>query len=238
MRKLILLTFIFSVSLASCGGDSDAPSYDAKSYGFVPQALHTQRVYQETIVDNQNNTIDISYTDTVSAVNSDGTYAVVQSNAGPVVIDGVNWAVRNETQQHNNLGQMTGYSYVNPKGETVTCTATPHGEGPDLPLTVSMTWSIDFQVNCSDGSQVAYEQNGGVSDIESVTVPAGTFMALKVMSLLSWTDAQGTERFQNITNWRDTVTMASVKETVTVGYAETLPQKAYAVSREIELTSD
>jgi hypothetical protein len=240
MRKLGLPLGILSVILASCGGGDSGNGSGATSYAFVPPALNSQRLYSETITDNDNSTIDISYTETVTAQNADGSYVVLQQNtsATPVLVDGVNWAVQNETVQDNSDGQVTSYSYVNGGGTTVTCTEIPHGAGPDYPLAVGMSWSLSYQFSCDNGTPVAYVQSGTVVDLESVTVPAGTFSALMLQSTLTWTDSQGTQRTQTITNWRDTSSSVSVKQSVTIAYAGTLPSSAYAVSREIELTSD
>jgi hypothetical protein len=237
MRKLGLPLGLVTVILAGCGGDSDN---NAVSYGFVTPVLNSQRLYSETIVDNDNSTIDIAYTDTVTALKSDGTYAVLQQDTSstPITVDGVNWAVTTETLQENAIGQTTSYSYVNGSGTTVVCTEAPHGSGPDYPLSVGMTWSLTFQLSCNGGAATQYQQNGTVVDLESVTVPAGTFNALKLQSTLTWTDSQGTQRTQTITNWRDVQTSVSVKQSVTIAVAGTAPTTAYAVSREIQLTSD
>jgi hypothetical protein len=48
-----------------------------------------------------------------------------------------------------------------------------------------------------------YTQNGTVVDLESVTVPAGTFNALKLQSTVTWTNADRTTRQESVTNWRD-----------------------------------
>jgi hypothetical protein len=70
-----------------------------------------------------------------------------------------------------------------------------------------------------------------------VSVPAGTFNAIKLQSTISWTDAQGTMRTQTITNWRDVLTSVSVKQSVSIAYAGTLPTNGYPVSRQIVLQS-
>jgi hypothetical protein len=82
---------------------------------------------------------------------------------------------------------------------------------------------------------VSYAQTGTVVDDESVTVPAGTFNAIKLESTLTWTDAQGTRRTQTVINWRDVLTSISVKQSISIAYSGTLPTTGYAVSREIIL---
>jgi hypothetical protein len=238
MRRVVTLSMMSAALLSACGGDSGDGS--TAVYGFVPPVLNSQRLYSETIVDSANNSIDISYTDTVTAVNADGSYSVVQAAAGvtPIVVDGVDWDVQNETVQDNASGQTTAYSYLNSANVMVSCTETPHGSGPDYPLTVGMTWSLSYQLSCNGGTPTQYVQNGTVVDVEQVTVAAGTFNTLRLQSTLTWTDAQGTQRTQSITNWRDIASSVSVMQSISISYAGTLPTSAYALSREIQLTSD
>jgi hypothetical protein len=73
--------------------------------------------------------------------------------------------------------------------------------------------------------------------VESVTVPAGMYSALKLESTLTWTDLAGTTRTQTITNWRDVNTLISVKQEISIAYSGTVPTTSYAVSREILLQS-
>ena len=102
----------------------------------------------------------------------------------------------------------------------------------------------DRQLGIADGTNYApltetetYEQTGSVVDVESVTVPAGTFSALKLQSTVTWTDSQGTTRTETVTNWRDTATSHSVKENITVVVGGTPPTTGYPVSRKYVLES-
>jgi hypothetical protein len=78
---------------------------------------------------------------------------------------------------------------------------------------------------------------GSVADLEAVTVPAGTFSALKLQSTLSWTDLDGTTITQTVTNWRDVRTMFSVKEIVAIAYSGAIPANGRAVHTETVLES-
>ncbi len=222
--------------LSGCGGSS---GNDGVLYAFVPPTLNSLRVYSETIVDNENNTIDLSYTDSVTAINSNGTYSVLQEDPNHVslVVNGTDYFIQTQTITVNNSGQELSYAYVDTAGAPLDCTFTPHGSGPDFPVAVGMTWTLNYTLACGAQAPVSYMQMGTVVDVESVTVPAGTFNALKLQSTLTWTDAQGTERTQTVTNWRDVLTSISVKQSATITYSGTLPTTGYAVSREIILQS-
>ena len=74
-------------------------------------------------------------------------------------------------------------------------------------------------------------------DVETVTVPAGTYSALKLQSVETWTNAAGTTYTDTITNWRDINTLYSVQETITRVLGGTLPANGDAVSIQTVLQS-
>jgi len=234
---LSMIAAALAASLAACGGGSS----DGHSalYMYVAPPDHSQRLYAETIVDNQHMVIQLSYTQTVTAVNADGSYTVLQEdpNHEAPVADGTTYGIQTETISVNNSGHATGYTVVGPGGTPIVCTYTPNGPGPDFPVAVGETWTLDYTFGCGAQPPVAYVQDGTVVDLESVTVPAGTFTALKLQSTISWTDALGTMRMQTVTNWRDVLTLVTVKASITISYAGTLPVTGYPVSKEIVLQS-
>jgi hypothetical protein len=235
------------VALSGCGGGGDVgsgttgnDSGSGTAYAFVPPEVNSTRSYSETIVDNSNNTILIGYTQTVTAVAADGTISEMQQSTtgSSTIVNGTNYAPLAETETYDgSSGQETSYTYTATGGGTVTCTYDPRDGGPDFPLRVAQTWTIDYTFACGSQSPVTYQQIGSVVDVESVTVPGGTFTALKLQSTVMWTDLQGTARTQTITNWRDIATSHSVKEEITIVVSGTLPTTGYAVSREILLES-
>jgi hypothetical protein len=105
------------------------------------------------------------------------------------------------------------------------------------PLTVGQTWQLSYKEACNGNAGLNYSQNGNVADVESVIVPAGTYTALKVQSTTVWTDSNGTTHTQTTTNWLDTASFHSVKESITIAYSGTAPVNGYALSRQIELQS-
>ena len=146
-------------------------------------------------------------------------------------------AIVKETMNLNDSGQETSYSYTAANGRAVTCTFSPHGAGPDFPVTIGMSWTLEYTFACAADSPVTYRQMGSVADIEAVTVPAGAFSALKLQSTLSWTDLDGTTITRTVTNWRDVRTMFSVKEIVAIAYSGTIPANGRAVNTETVLES-
>ena len=236
--SLTMIVAVLAASLSGCGGGS---SSDGKSalYKFVTPPVKSQRLYAETITDNQHNAILLSYTQTVTAVAADGSYTLVQqaANNQSQVVDGTTYSLQNETLSVNGSGQTTAYTYAAPGGVPITCTYTPNWPGPDFPVAVGVTWTLDYTFGCDTQAPIAYVQNGTVVDAESITVPAGTFNAIKLQSTISWTDALGTMRTQTVTSWRDVLTLVSVKESVTIAYAGTLPSTGYPLAEETVLQS-
>jgi hypothetical protein len=225
-------------SLAGCGGQTIGPSAET-AYDFVQPVVGSVRVYSETIVDNSKNTIDIGFSQTVTAVSSSGIEETSRSTTGAsIIVNGTNYAVMTEHQTYNDdSGQETSYGYTSTGGTVVTCTYNPHADGPDYPLMVGRSWQLQYTLTCGSGEPVTYQQSGTVVDVESVTVPAGTFNALKLQSTVTWTDADGTARTQTITAWRDIETSHAVKQDISIAVSGTLPTTGYALSRAIVLKS-
>jgi hypothetical protein len=240
--KALIFLGLAAVTITGCGGhggNSDS-SGTGTSYAFVPPALGVTRVLAETIVDNSNNTIDIGYSDTIITVNSDGSYtALVQSTTGDSnIVNGTNYAVTTENENYDDSGQELGYTFNGVGGTLVSCTYAPHANGPDFPVQVGQTWQIEYTLSCDNGSgPITYTQQGTVVDVESVTVPAGTFTALKFQSTVVWTNAEGTVRNETTTNWRDTKTLYTLKQQISIAVSGTPPDNGYPVSRTIELQS-
>jgi hypothetical protein len=181
VKSLVVLATVATVT--GCGGANDNNPGTGTAYAFVPPVVNSTRTYSETIVDNANNTIVIEYTQTVTAVAGDGTITEMQQNTtnNSTVVNGTNYTPLTETETYDGTsGQETSYTYTAVSGEPITCTYDPRDGGPDFPLRVGQTWSISYTFACGSESPITYQQTGSVVDVESVTVPAGTFNALKL----------------------------------------------------------
>ena len=232
--RTIALAAMTGTVLNGCGADGNgANPGSGMPYNYVAPAQNSTRAYSETVIDNAGNTINIGFTETITAVGAGGSFSQLsQSSTGnSSIVNGTNYALLTEDQNFNDLGQELNYTYTGPAGAEVDCSYTPHGGGPSWPVKVGQTWVADYQFACDSEIPVAYSQQGSVLDVESITVPAGTFSALKLQSTLTWTDLQGTTRVQTITNWRDIATLISVKEEITIAVSGALPATGYAVSR-------
>ena len=239
-----LSLYLMTAGLTACGGGnggSDSNSAGTGTqYAFVPPVVNSSRVYAETVVDNSNNTINnLGYMETVLAVAANGTITEQQQSTtgGGDTVNGTDYTPITATQTYNSFGRETGFTYTESDGSPGSCTYAPYEGGPMPPLTVGQTWQIDYTETCNANPAIQYSQQGSVVDVESVTVPAGTFTALKLQSTVVWTDSNGTTHTQTTTNWLDTASWHSVKESATFVDSGTAPVNGYAVSRQIELQS-
>lgn len=237
IRATVVGVGLLCLALSGCGGRptpiGTSSSGSGPPYGFTAPVVNSTRTYTDTVTDNAGNTIDVGYTDTVNVVNSDGSYAVeYQPSSASIFVDGTNYGGPSETQSYDSSGHEVSYVYTADDGVIVTCNLDPHGIGPDWPVRVGATWSLQYALDCTSTPTVTYVQTGTVVGVESVTVPAGTYSALKLESTVSWTDAGGTTRTQTITNWRDVASSVSVKEEISIAYSGALPTSGYAVKRE------
>lgn len=231
---------LLSSAVTACGGGNGS-SAPVKTYGFVAPPVNSQRMYSRTIIDNSSNTINETVRHTTTAANPDGSYVVVQDDPSKnsVTVNGTTYSIQTETINLNNFGQATSSTFTPAGGTLITCTVAPHGAGPDYPLVIGKTWSLAYVVTCGTtsgtASQTNYSQTGTVIGVESVTVPAGTFSAVKLQSTISWTNSNGTTFTNTETNWRDSNTGISVKVLISTSYSGTPPLHGYAVTTTEEL---
>ena len=223
-------------ALGACGGGGGSTA-NPVTYPFVIPAVGSQRLYTRTTVDNSNNSIVQSLQHTVTAVNPGGNFVYTSEdpNHETVVVDGTNYSIPTESVTANGSGQDLSYTIDEASGSEESCTEDPHGAGPDYPVSVGMSWTLAFTVACGGAAGIAYDQSGTVVDLETVTVPAGTFTALKLQSTIVWTDSLGGTRTESITNWRDASSGLSIKQVIAYTWSGPTPAGGYAVSETLVL---
>ncbi len=241
LKPMRLAPFVIVAAVCGCGGgggSSNDPG-PGKSYPFVTPSVGKVATIAETVVDNANNTINLSYTSTVTSVNPDGSFVTLTEDPAhnKVIVDGTDYSVATTTHDLNASDQETSNTRTDAGGTVVTCTYSPHGVGPDSPLTIGQNWTLQFTSACGSAPLRTATQTGTVVDLESVTAPAGTYLALRLVSTVLYTDSSGGQVTETITNWRDTVTGGSVKQLITLSYGAPLPSTGYPVSREIVVQS-
>jgi len=227
-------------AVSGCGGSSQSQDSQAggsgPSYAWIPPTVGATATYLETTIDNSNNRIQQTFTETVTGVNPDGSFTEQQQGEGnqSAIVDGTNFSVLTETIELDDSGRTTSYTYTNAAGLPETCVEAPHGLGPSFPLVVGASWSLSYSLSCNGGTPISYTQQGTIEPAESVTVAAGTYSAIKLESTVVWT-LDGTTHTETLSNWRDVVTLTSVKQTYTIAISGAVPTAAYAVSVERDL---
>ena len=201
-------------------------------------ALGAQQFYTQTLVDNASNTITQTVRDTVTAVHADGSYDEIQDDptGNSITVNGTLYAVGTETISVSNAGETESYSYV-PTGFSapLNCAYAASGVTGKYPHSVGQSWNFLYTVTCTNDAPTAYTEAGSVVDVESVTVPAGTFTTLKTLVTLTSTNAAGTTTTQTITTWRDTVTSIVVRRVTNDAYSGTRLSTGYPVLVTLEL---
>lgn len=214
-----LLGWVLPFTLLGCGGGGSGAGTGPASYSFVTPALNAQREFARTIVDDAGNTIHLTELHSVTLVNSDGSYAEAVTDPTHTVItaNGTSYSIIGQTLQYDSTGHVLASAQIGVP--TAVCTYAPRGAGPFFPLQVGESWVADYSMSCEAAVPVSFSQTGTVVDLESVTVPAGTFMALRLTSTLAWTDGNGTTHTQTISTWRDIASGFGVKESVAESYS-------------------
>ncbi len=223
--------FIF----AACGGSgssSSAPS--TANYNFVIPQLNSQRVYAETIVDDSSNTINLSFTETVTAVNDNGTYQVLRQDPSnnSITINGTNYSIQPVVTTYNGSGQAISSMNNSTK---VSCTYAPFGQGVTYPTEIGDSFSGIYNETCGT-TTIVNTQSGTVASLQSVTVPAGTFQTLLINGSVSFTDTLGIVHGQSISTYRDVSTGALIEYAESDNYSPN-PTVGYPTKIAIELVS-
>ena len=240
---LILLTSI----LAACGGGSNDTIIAPTTYNFVIPAVGFQRVWTRTAIDNASNTINESYTDTVTAATATSfTRSIVDpSMTVPLTtttsVNGTSYYIAPQLETLNNSGQKLSEQILSGPitiDNSNLCTFTPNGGGVTFPTTVGATWNMTYSKKCgTNGTPQPFTNSGAVVGVESVTVPAGTFSALKILSTTTYSTSTGTNVIDNTSTWRDVNTGRVVKTFDAYSYSGTLPASGYVTQETTVLQS-
>jgi len=235
--KDVCVVFILAF-LTGCGG-SGSNAGSSTTYSLGTPKVNSKNVYADTILDNSNNTINQNLRNVVTAVNAVGSVVFVHDdlNGNSATVNGTTYSTPTETITDNNMGQQLSNSFTNANGVLVTCTDAPHGAGPSYPISVGQTWTLNYISTCGTATPISHTQTGVVAVVESVTVPAGTFSAVKLQSTESWTDNNGTTHTETITTWRNTSTGTVVKRVTNFEFSGTALVNGYPITETMSLES-
>jgi hypothetical protein len=169
---------------------------------------------------------------TVTTVNSDGSFSYSETVPGGTVT-GPNFMPGDYSVDSS--GHILRATLNSGTPGAISCTDSPRGSGPAFPLTVGMKWNSTYQsgpvlpvpvvtpgepiymiTGCSFAA-ANYMETGSVTDVESITVAAGTFTAVKLKSTISWDICPGLCT-ETLNEWLDSSDGQLLKSVTTYGY--------------------
>ena len=258
MTKTTTLAALFAAcaSLAACGGSGDSPPPPPpalpQTFSYVPPALGAVDVWTRTLTDNLGTSVTLQLRQRVTQQWPDGREILTYDDPSGVVEthDGLTFRTTPQTDDVAADGNVTDYTNTHLDGTQVTCTYGPATNGTAAAnvgrvtalaarrpqsISIGQTWTSTYTISCVGQAPVTYRATADVIGYETVTVPAGTFQAVKETVMLSYVD-NGVAGTASTTLWRDPAhSMFAVKsdETITHDGATT----AYIARDQRELSS-
>jgi hypothetical protein len=222
------------ITWTACGGSGSTGS--STQYNFQTPVPGSQRTYSLQVIDNYQSTINYFYTKTYNSVNPDGSFSSTVACPAGDTVNGTDYCISS-----SNTEDSTGHLLTQALTNTSTvCTFSPFGEGQPFPLHIGQTWTATWTESCNGSPTASFGlTNGVVVDTESVTVPAGTFNAVKVQYQLVRTPSDPTSATMTMsrTIWLDTQTGKPISETTSYSYSGNLPTNGYATQMTEQLQS-
>ncbi|MGN6528411.1 MAG: hypothetical protein ACTHL8_18635 [Burkholderiaceae bacterium] len=219
------------------GGASGQPPAGATTYTQTTPVAGATDVFSITSVDDSNNTVTVGYTQRVASVTGPHSYVLTQvdpSNDSPVV-NGVNYHF-NATTITYDQGSETSLTDTSAGGTVQDCTFALQSGGHPNPWWVGQAYSYAVQENCTPGDLRSIAESGTVAALEQVTVPAGTFTALKLQASETWVE-NGQTVDEQITRWVDPAhSFFTIKTVTTYTRSGNVPAH-YVTSQTVELQS-
>lgn len=216
MKQLSLITatiFSLTLLLTSCGGGgSGANDSTQTQISFKQPPVGTTLTFARQVTDNSNNITNLTFSKTINAVNSDGSFtSTVSGQLSNIIVNG-SIAVSNIIELQDNTGNLLTETVTSSNPSSL-ITYSPKMTIYPYPLYVGKTWNSNWTVSStsSAGSSVVLT-NGVVVGTESITVPAGTFNTIKVQyTTVTTPDLGGSITTNARTCWLATDTSYEVK---------------------------
>ncbi len=234
-------------ALAACGGNGDEvsshPPAGVTAYPQVDPIVGSLDTFSVATVDDAGNTIARGYEERVTAVggNGAGSYELVQDDPSnqTVTVDGLTYHFDPVDRKYG--GAAANYNLAStketlPDNSELTCTTSVQSGGHPRPFYVGQTWTTRYTVTCGS-TATTYTDTGSVDAVESVTVAAGTFTALRTHGSTSWMTAGGESVVEQYQAWVDPAhAFFTLKNVTTYQRTGTVPAH-YVASQTYELLS-
>lgn len=205
----------------------------------TPPVVGSSSVIKQTILDNSNNTINLTVTSAVTKVNVDGSSAYSSTtNGGSVAkVNGTDYTVNSDSSYAAN-GALLSTTF---KTSNTVCSYAPAPQPVVWPLSVGLTWEKQWTESCQNGFSASLSlSNGQVLDVEPIVVAAGSFNAYKVQYQITSTPAGINPLITSTkhTCWIDVLSRKTLKCSSSSSRSGGSPStNGYAVSIDTELQS-
>jgi len=210
-------------TLAACGGNGDsappAPAPLPQTFSYVAPALGASDTWTRTLTDSLGTSVSLQLRQRVTQANADGSEVWTYDDPTAVVEthDGLTFRTTPQVDDVAPNGNLVDYTNTHLDGTQVTCTYGPATTGTATAnagrvtelaarrgesFSIGQSWTSAYTISCAGQTPVSYRATASVIGYETVTVPAGTFQAVKETVLLTYVD-NGITSTSSTTLWRD-----------------------------------
>ena len=236
--KFVFLAFI-TVSLAACGGggtsNDSSSAQSSAAYSVVAPTQGAQSIYSETLVDNLNNSVNRNIINTILAVNGDGTFSVSfkDPNNNIVKTGTVDHSFYPQVYNYTSHGTEIDRTIIFPDGTSTKCVASSNNSdssgNPRLP---GETIHVSYTETCGISVPISYKITSLYVGQESITIPAGTYLAYKFQDTIVYTLPTGTTVTNSAIYWRSMTNLGNtlIKASDTYTYSGVTPPQGATVS--------
>lgn len=239
MKTSLISCAIAALLLAACGGGSSDGGNNGgtapATFVLATPKVGAENTFSEISVSNQNNSWNQGLVSQVTAVNADGSF--VQQSYDPsgntITSGGIDYTIYPGTYYFNSSAQETSQTIAYSSTDTQVCDFSPNSGSAPSTLTVGQTWSASYTACANDPSPISYSLTGTLVDVETLTVPAGTFNTFKFQNTLTYTRPSGLVVTENTTTWRnaDPTDSRAIQQVSNYSYSGITPPDGIIASR-------
>jgi len=231
MTKTTTVAALFAAcaTLAACGGGDGGSTPPApppppplplpQTFSYVAPALGSTDNWNRTLTDSAGTRVTLQLRQRVTQANPDGSEVWTYDDPSGVVEthDGLTFRTTPQVDDVSPGGSVTDYTNTHLDGTQVTCAYGPAGNGTAAAnvgrvtelaarrgesFSIGQTWTSSYTITCAGQTPVTFHATASVIGYETVTVPAGTFQAVKETVVAAYVD-NGTAVTASTTLWRD-----------------------------------
>ena len=213
-------------ALGGCGGSGDSPPPAPppappapQTYNYIAPTVGESDTWTRILTDSAGSRVTLQLRQRVTSVDGAGTMVFTWDDPTgvDVVQDGVEFRTTPETAHVAANGGTLDYTVTHTDGTQATCVygqANPDGTAAAAAraqaeglrhadsLQVGESWTTAYTIACGTQAAVTFHVSASVTNVESVIVGAGTFLALKEHVYTTYL-SNGFTNVTDVTLWRD-----------------------------------